>query len=274
MIQPMYAVILADGQTRQRPLTGRSPVAFEPGPEGRTALERTVARLAPLIDPLDVVVVTDRRHGQTVRSLVPNTLVLAEPIHRNTAASIVLATVAIDRPDEEPMLVIVPDHDIDREDAFRDVIATMHEAITADSAGQDAPLLTFGVNPLDAEPGCSYIRPRFGEAFRAGSVRAFPVEGYEAHPGAARARELFDSGTTYGSAGIFLWLRGAIRAAIERYTPLLTLIEPAFRSELALAAAYDRLQPLSIDEAVLAGAGGDGTMVTIPLDVGWKEIVS
>jgi mannose-1-phosphate guanylyltransferase len=273
MIQPMYAVILVDGQTRQRPLTGRSPVAFAPGPEGRTPLERTVARLAPLIDPVDVVVVTDRRHGQTVRSLVPSALVLAEPIHRNTAASVVLATVAIDRPDEEPMLVIVPDHDIDQEDAFRDVIATMHEAITTDSAGQDAPLLTFGVNPLDAEPGCSYIRPRFGEAFRAGSMRAFPVEGYEAHPSAARARELFDSGTTYWSAGIFLWQRGAIRAAIERYTPLLTLIEPAFRSELALAAAYDRLQPLSIDEAVLAGAGGDGTMVTVPLDVGWKEIV-
>jgi mannose-1-phosphate guanylyltransferase len=273
MIQPMYAVILADGQTRQRPLTGRAPAAFAPGPEGRTALERTVARLTPLIDPHDVVVVTDRRHGQTVRSLVPNALVLAEPIHRNTAASVVLATVAVDRPDDEPMLVIVPDHDIESEDAFRDVIATMHEVLTADSAGQDAPLLTFGVNPLDAEPGCSYIRPRFGEAFRAGSVRAFPVEGYEAHPSAARARELFDSGTTYWSAGIFLWQRGAIRAAIERYTPLLTLIEPAYRSELALAAAYDRLQPLSIDEAVLAGAGGDGSMVTIPLDVGWKEIV-
>ena len=273
MMQPMYAVILADGQTRQRPLTGRSPVAFAPGPEGPTALERTVARLAPLIDPLDVVVVTDRRHGQTVRSLVPNALVLAEPIHRNTAASIALATVAIDRPDEEPMLVIVPDHDIEREDDFRDVIAAMQEAITADSTGQDPPLLTFGVNPSDAEPGCSYIRPRFGEAFRVGSVRAFPVEGYEAHPSAARARELFDSGTTYWSAGIFLWQRGAIRAAIERYTPLLTLIEPAYRSELALAAAYDRLQPLSIDEAVLAGAGGDGSMVTIPLDVGWKEIV-
>ena len=273
MIQPMYAVILADGQTRQRPLTGRSPVAFAPGPDGRTALERTVARLTPLIDPLDVVVVTDRRHGQTVRSLVPNALVLAEPIHRNTAASVVLATVAIDRPDDEPMLVIVPDHDIDREDAFRDVIAAMHEAITADSAGQDPPLLAFGVDPSDAEPGCSYIRPRFGEAFRVGSVRAFPVEGYEAHPSEARARELFDSGTTYWSAGIFLWQRGAIRAAIERYTPLLTLIEPAYRSELALAAAYDRLQPLSIDEAVLAGAAGDGSMVTIPLDVGWKDIV-
>ncbi len=271
---PMYAVVLADGRTRQRPLTGGLPVAFAPAADGRTALERTVARLAPLIDPLDIVVVTDRRHGQAVRSLVPSALVLAEPIHRNTAASIVLATVAIDRPDEEPMLVVVPDHDIDREDTFREIIATMEGSLTADRDGQDAPLLVFGVDPTDPEPGCSYIRPRFGEVFRAGTVRAFPVEGYEAHPNAARARELFDSGTTYWSAGIFLWQRGAIRAAIERYTPLLTMIEPAFRSELALAAAYDRLQPLSIDEAVLAGAGGDGSMVTIPLDVGWREIVS
>lgn len=267
----MYLVILADGRTRQRPLTGELPAAFEPASDGRTALEKTVARLEPLVDSLDVVVVTDRRHGQTVRSLVPNALVLAEPMHRNTAASIVLATVAIDRPDSEPMLVVVPDHDIEREDAFRGAISTM-EASLAAADGADAPLLVFGVNPGDPEPGSSFIRPRYGDAFRAGDLRVFPVDGFEAHPPAARARELFDSGTTYWSSGIFLWQRGAIHAAIERYTPLLTLIEPAYRSELALAAAYDRLQPLSIDEAVLAGAGGDGSMVTVPLDVGWSAL--
>jgi mannose-1-phosphate guanylyltransferase len=98
------------------------------------------------------------------------------------------------------------------------------------------------------------------------------VDGYEAHPNAARARELYESGTTYWSAGVFLWRRDDIRAAIERYTPLLTLIEPAYRSELALTAAYDRMQPLSIDETVLAGAAGDGAVVTIPLDVGWRAI--
>lgn len=274
MIHPMYLVILADGRTRQRPLTGGLPVAFEPGPDGVTALERTVARFAPIVDPLDVVVVTDRRHGQTVRSLVPNALVLAEPIHRNTAASVVLATVAVDRPDNEPMLVVVPDHEVDREEALREAIASMAGSLTGANGADDAEgrLLVFGVNPGDPEPGSSFIRPRFGDASRVDGLRVFAVEGFEAHPNAARARELFDSGTAYWSAGIFLWQRGAIRAAIERYTPLLTLIEPAFRSELALAAAYDRLQPLSIDEAVLAGAGGDGSMVAIPLDVGWREL--
>ena len=275
MIRSMYLVVLADGRSRQRPRTGgEMPVAFEPMPDGRTVLERTVERLAPLIDPLDVVVVTDRRHGQTVRGLVPNALVLTEPLHRNTAASIALATVAIDRPDDEAMLVVTADHDVEDEDALRDAIGTVAESLTAATTELAAPLLAFGVNPADADPGCSYIRPRFGDGFRTGALRGFPVDGYEAHPDATRARELFDSGTTYWSAGIYLWQRSAIRAAIERYTPLLTMIGPAYRSELALGAAYDRLQPLSIDETVLAGAAGDGAVVTIPLDVGWRAIGS
>jgi mannose-1-phosphate guanylyltransferase len=273
MIHPMYLVILADGRTRQQPLTGRQvPVAFEPTPDGRTVLERAAARLAPLIDPLDVVVVTDRRHGQTVRSLLPTAQVLAEPIHRNTAASIALATVAVDRPDDEPMLVVVADHDIEDDEAFRNAVVTMEASLSATADEVASPLLAFAVTPTEADPGCSYIRPRFGDAFRAGALRVYPVEGYEAHPNAARAQELFASGTTYWPAGVFLWRRGAIRAAIERYTPLLTLIEPAFRSELALGAAYDRLQPLSIDETVMAGGGRDGAVVTIPLDVGWREV--
>jgi len=272
MIQRMYLVILADGRTRQRPPTGGElPVAFEEAADGRTLLERTVARLGPLVDRFDVVVVTDRRHGQTVRSLVPDALVLAEPIHRNTAASITLATVAVERPGDEPMLVVVADHDIERDDAFRDAVSTMATSLAA-ADDLSSPLVAFGVTPTDADPGSSYIRPRFGDAFRAGDLRGFPVDGYEAHPNATRARELFDSGTTYWSAGVFLWRRDDIRAAIERYTPLLTLIEPAHRSELALAAAYDRMQPLSIDETVLAGAAGDGAVVTIPLDVGWRAI--
>ena len=272
MIHAMYLVILADGRTRQQPLSGQGPVAFEPTADGRTVLERAAARLAPLIDPHDVVVVTDRRHGQTVRGLLPSAHVLAEPIHRNTAASIALATVAVDRPDEEAMLVVTADHDLDDEEAFRDAVVTMEASLAASANQATTPLLAFAVTPTEADPGCSYIRPRFGDAIRAGELRVYPVEGYEAHPTAARTQELFESGTTYWSAGIFLWQRGAIHAAIERYTPLLTLIEPAFRSELALTAAYDRLQPLSIDETVMAGAGGDGAVVTIPLDVGWREV--
>ena len=268
---PMFLVILADGRTRQRPRTGGDrPVALESADDGTSSLARTMARFAPLIDPFDVVVVSDRRHGHAIREVAPDAIVLAEPMHGNTAASVALATAAINRPDDERMLVVTADHDIDDAAALLEVIKSIDTHLGEADAGTVAPLLAFGVNPTELETGYSYIRPRFDDVVRVGPVRVLPVDGYEADPPPARARELFDSGTTYWSAGIFLWQRGAIRAAIERYTPLWTLIEPAYRSELALGAAYDLLQPLSIDEAVLAGAADDGAVVTARLDVGWR----
>lgn len=51
------------------------------------------------------------------------------------------------------------------------------------------------------------------------------------------------------------------------------MLEPAYRSELALGAAYDRLQPVSIEEGVLVAAARDGLVLTMPLEVGIGEHV-
>jgi mannose-1-phosphate guanylyltransferase len=266
-------VILASATgTRQRPLTGAErPAMFGRDGDGPTILERTLARVAPLVDPLDVVVVTDRRHGQAVREIAPDALILAEPMNRNTAAAITLATVSVNRPDSEAMLVLSADHDLDRPEVFQEAIETLDREISRGVPGITRPLVTFGIRPTSTEPGFSYILPRYGEVVRAGALRVFPADGFEATPGIPRCRELFESGTAYWNAGIYIWQRGAIREAIERYTPLLTLIEPAYRSELALRSAYDQLQPMSIDNAVLVGAARDGAVMVTPLDAGWHE---
>jgi mannose-1-phosphate guanylyltransferase len=269
----MYVVILAGGSgTRQRPLPGGGhPPMLERDGAGTTVLERTLARVSTLADPFDIVIVTDRRHGQAVRDVAPDALILPEPMNRNTAASIALATVAVNRPDRETMLVLSSDHDLDEPEVFIDAVETLDREISRGVPGITRPLVSFGIRPTDGDPEFSYIRPRHGDVVRAGSLRVFPADGFEASPSLPRARELFDSGTAYWNAGIYLWQRGAIREAIERYTPLMTLIEPAWRSELALGNAYDRLQPLSIDEAVLSGAARDGALMMTPLDAGWHE---
>ena len=74
------------------------------------------------------------------------------------------------------------------------------------------------------------------------------------------------------NAGIFLWRRRAIRAALERYTAILTMIGPAGGTEAGLAAAYDRLTPISIDYAVMEGAARDGRVVMGAMDVGWSDL--
>jgi mannose-1-phosphate guanylyltransferase len=272
IMDAMYLVILAGGSgARQHPLTGAGAMAtFERNGDGRSVLERTVARFGTLVDPSDVVIVTDRRNGQHARAQVPDALILPEPMHRNTAASIALATVAVGRPDDETMLVVTTDHDVADAAALQAAIRAIEGDLSEADPVVAPPLLAFAVRPTGPEVGSSHLRPRTDGVLRAGDVRLYPVDAYDPHPEASRARDLFDSGTTYWTAGLFLWRRGAIRAAIERYTPLLTLIEPAYRSELALTAAYDRLQPLSIDEAVLAGAAHDGTLVMAPLEIGWR----
>ncbi|MFL5777483.1 MAG: sugar phosphate nucleotidyltransferase [Chloroflexota bacterium] len=270
----MYAVVLAGGSgTRQRPLDPADrPAPFIRTGDGRTLLQRTVARLSSLVDPRDITIVADRRHGQEVREQVPDATILPEPMGRNTAAAITLATVALRHDDDDRMLVVSADHDLADEDAFVKTIETAERELAGGVNGMERPLVTFGVRPSVPDPDVAYIRPRYLDALRADGLRVYPVDSIEASPGLTRSRELFASGITLWSSGVYLWQREAIREAIERYTPLLTMLEPAHRSELALREAYDRLQPMSIDEAVLEGAARDGTLLAVPLEVGWREV--
>jgi mannose-1-phosphate guanylyltransferase len=235
-------------------------------------LRRIAARIEPLVDPMDVIVVTDRRYGERVRTELPEARILAEPMGRNTAASLALATVAVRRPDDEQMLVICADHEIDQDDVFREAMATVAVDVVHGAAGVERPLVTFGIRPTGPDPQFSYIQPGYDDGVRVGKLRVYPVIGFEAKPEDGRTRELYESGTSFWNSGVFLWQRGVIHSAIERYTPLFTLLEPAYRSELALRAAYDRIAPISIDEAILTGAARDGSVLTAPLDVGWMDL--
>lgn len=272
----MYALILAGGSgTRQRPLRGTSdPQAFRRTSDGRTLLEHTVERLYPLVAPADVVVVTDRRHGQVVREQLPAARIVVEPLNRGTAASLALGTAAVERPPEEAMLVVCADHEIEREDELREAISLTATWVVGEAVDNGRlPLVTFGIRPTSADGELTYLQPSYNTVLQAGALRLYPVQSVEAKPDRGRTRQLYESGTSYWNSGIFIWQRGAIQDAITRYTPLFTMISPAHRSEIALAAAYDRLQPVSIDEAVLVGAARDGSVLTAPLDVGWRELV-
>jgi mannose-1-phosphate guanylyltransferase len=272
----MYVVIMAGGGgTRLWPLSRpERPKPFLPLVDDESLLQRTVRRILPLVEETDVFVVADRRYGQLVRDQVPDVGLIVEPAGRNTAAAIALAAAVIQRPDDEVMVVLPADHWIADEAAFRDVLAVAAGTLANGAFEIERPLVTLGIRPTHPSIDYGYLRPDTMRGSNVEGVRVNPLLGFEEKPTDARARELINLPGVAWNAGMFAWQRGAIRAALEKYTPLSMLIDQAIGSELALANAYDRITPISIDRAVMESAAADHQVVMGAMDVGWSDLGS
>ena len=278
----MYAVVMAGGGgTRLWPLSRpETPKPFLPLLDERSLLQRTVDRIANHpelgLAPDDVAVVTEQRYGPIVRAQLPGVRVIAEPMGRNTAAAIALATLQFDRDPAEPMLVLPADAWIDpeREDVYREVLRAAGRIAANGAFGVDAPLVTLGVRPQFPATEYGYLIPDYDAGETIDDVRAFPLVGFEEKPNLERAGQLYSQLGVAWNAGIFLWQRRAIRDAIDRYTGLITMIGTVASSDSGLRAAYDRLKPLSIDRAVMEGAASDRKVAMASANVGWSDLGS
>lgn len=275
----MYVVILAGGGgTRLWPLSRpETPKPFLPLLGEDSLLQRTVARVAGHaelgITSDDITVVTDRRYAAMVRAQCPGVRVIAEPAGRNTAAAIALATLAIERPDDEVMGVLPADHAIADEAGFRRTLAAVGRLATG-ALGVASPLLTLGVEVDRPATEYGYLIPRPGTAAVIEGRSVALLDGFEEKPTHDRALVLRAIPEVFWNAGIFAWRRAAIRDALERYTGLVTLLGPVIHSESGLDAAYGQARSISIDHAVMESAASDGAVLMTAMDAGWNDLGS
>ena len=277
----MHAVILAGGGgTRLWPLSRpERPKPFLPLVGDRTLLQRTWDRIVPdLVDAADVAVVTDRRYVDIVREQLPGLredMLLAEPVGRNTAAAVAFAAVALDRPDDDVMVVLPADHLVGDEPGFRDILRR-----AATLAGREGPdggpgrLVTLGIAPDGPETGYGYIVA--GEAIP-GDEDAVVVARFVEKPSTGAAQAMLDGPTPVAwNAGIFLWRRDALRAAFEAGSPdILADVEAGVAGGASgLEAAYARVRATSIDYAVLEPAAAAGRVAMLSASVGWSDLGS
>lgn len=271
----MYAVIMAGGGgTRLHPLSRpERPKPFLPLLGDRSLLQATAARLPTT----DITVVTDRRYERFVRDQLPTATVLLEPMGRNTAAAIALATLAIDRPEDDVMIVVPADAHIDptRDDVYRDVLRTSAEHLATGSFDIDLPLVTLGVQVEHPATTYGYLIPDLTTRREVEGLDAYRLLRFEEKPSVERAEDLLKEPGVAWNAGIFLWQRQAIRAALGRFTGLLQTIGPMTGSPPMLERAYESIQrAVSIDYAVMEGAAQDRQVVMGSMDVGWSDLGS
>jgi mannose-1-phosphate guanylyltransferase len=278
----MYVVIMAGGGgTRLRPLsTAARPKPFLPLlPTGETLLQRTVARLrGPELDELganDVFVVAAPGYVPLIEAQLPGARVIVEPEGRNTAAAIALATLAIDRAEDDVMVVLPADHRIEPDDEgqFRGVLASAACGLTGHPFGIDRPLVTLGIRIAFAATQFGYLIPHGGGEQIEG-LRAYPVEAFREKPPLEEAERLSRTPGVAWNAGIFLWRRGSILAALEAHAP--EVVDPVRRGLVGgdLARLYPTIPSRSIDYAVMEPAARARSVVMGAMAVGWTDIGS
>jgi mannose-1-phosphate guanylyltransferase len=237
----------------------------------RTLLQSTADRLRGIVRASHTLVVTHREHAREVaRQLphLPHANILSEPVGRNTAPCLALAALEIARRAPRATFVSLPaDHAIEDVPAFH---ATVLEAMAW--AGREDAVVTIGIRPTAAETGYGYIRLGSPLGGRARRVRAFVEK-----PARARAVRMLASGRYLWNSGMFVWRVGTALALLDRHLPAMmrslrrVAALPPRRRAAALARAYARLAPISIDYGIMEKAR---RVVVVGASFPWNDVGS
>ena len=264
----LWAVIPAGGAgTRLWPLSraGSPKFLLDLAGGGRTMIQATVDRVAPLVGDR-VVVVTGAAHEDAVRRQLPQVArVVAEPSPRDSMAAIGLAAAQLEL--EHPDALIgsfAADHVITDEAAFADAV---REA--ADVADQGL-LVTIGIRPTQPATGFGYIREG-APLGRSGTARR--VAEFVEKPDAERAADYVRSGEYRWNAGMFIVRASTLLDLLAEHHPDLAagLREIAAHPAL-LPERWPQLTRIAIDHAVAEPAAAAGRVAMVPGEFGWEDL--
>jgi mannose-1-phosphate guanylyltransferase len=244
-----------------------------------TLIQATVARLAPLIPPERIWILTnDFLRDEIVRQLpaIPSAQIIAEPAQRNTAPAIALAAHILHSIDPAAVFGVFPsDHVIGLP---KRCLRFLRAAFKAAEKGRIAVL---GIKPRRPDTAYGYIE--FPKGTEAGRLEAVRVASFKEKPDARKAGRFVKSGHYFWNAGMFFWKAGTLLDAMRKYQPkTATLLArlPAFgHADFAarLAEVFPLCENISVDYGVIEHAVREpaGNVVGVACDeFGWSDVGS
>lgn len=233
----------------------------------------TLRRLAPLGDPWIVT-------GLSLQSLTELNLtsagvkageVLYEPVSRNTAAAIALLCRRLQMKGlgKEVVGVFPSDHLVTQEAEFRQAVKL------AESLAKEGKVVTLGIRPDHPETGFGYIQTSEAVLRRDGNLSAQNVMGFHEKPTREKAESFLSQGHFYWNGGIFIFQTEKMAELLAKHEPAVWNPLMDLKDDLSnLSGIYEKIKSISIDYAVMEKIGGTGTLVCVPVDIGWSDVGS
>jgi mannose-1-phosphate guanylyltransferase/mannose-6-phosphate isomerase len=190
-----------------------------------------------------------------------------EPVGRNTAAAVAVATLQTLAEHGDSLMLVVPsDHEIATE---ADFWRTVEDGVPA---ALDGRIVVFGIQPTHPETGFGYIEVGGGEGVR-------DVSRFVEKPSLATAEQYLAAGNFYWNTGIFLFRAGAMRDAFRALSPeIWDASAAAFEAATTDLSGrympvelYAQIPSTSIDYAIMEKAD---RIAMVPAGFRWNDLGS
>ena len=272
----LHAVIMAGGSgTRFWPLSraGRAK-QFLDIVSSKSMIQEAVERILPLVPPERISTIADREKTEVIRRHLPGLPgknLWIEPLARNTAPCLMLATAKIYLEDPETVVaVLTSDHLITQKEKFLKKLRA-----AADAASRSLDFVTFGIPPTFPSTGYGYIHFSRETPVVHSGEEFYPVREFKEKPKVEQAVEFLGSGDYFWNSGMFVWRADAFARKLEKHAPglfpfwgrlLKVLKEDDKRGLLEI---FREIPSISIDYALMEKARG---VLVEEGDFGWSDV--
>jgi mannose-1-phosphate guanylyltransferase len=238
---------------------------------GISLLRQSYERVATLLDPEQIHVITSHAHLPFVSAELPELPpgnLIGEPVGRDTAAAVGLAAAVLAKRDPDAVIgIFTADHIITPMDRF---CAAVEKAYETAEQNPDA-LVTMGIRPTRADTNYGYIRrgERIGQD-------VFEVKEFTEKPTVAKAMKYLASGEYSWNSGMFTWRATAILDQLQKHLPqsyeAIREIAEAWSTDgrqQKLESLYPGLMKISIDFAVMERAE---RVLAVEMNCHWVDV--
>ncbi len=267
----MYGLILAGGSgSRLWPLSRELyPKQLLNIQNTESLLQATFERLIDLIPAKNIISMTGVKHVSNVRyqlsKITDNPIVLSEPISKNTAPAIAIATQYISKKSEDdPVILVVPsDH------LIKDIKAFSKTVIEGEKIANKGYIVTFGIKPSYPETGYGYINVTNNKI-----ENGFKVNKFVEKPDTELAEKYIADGNYYWNSGIFMFkastLLNELRTCSSDIYELLNNFDFTKSDEIPYT-EFDKMPSISIDYAVMEKSD---KIALLKLESDWNDLGS